>query len=136
LSHSYTEPSEPTAHRSWATGIALFAGVVLLSSGVFQVAQGFAAVHNDKIYGNVDDYLYKTDLSVWGWVHVCLGVIAIVVGVSIIARKRWAIGFGIVIASISAFANFLFLPQYPLWSILVIAFDVAAIWALSDLFDR
>jgi hypothetical protein len=33
-------------------------------------------------------------------------------------------------AGLSALANFLFLPHYPLWSILVIALDVMIIWAL------
>jgi hypothetical protein len=28
-------------------------------------------------------------------------------------------------------ANFLFLPYYPLWSLMIIALDVAVIWALA-----
>lgn len=30
----------------------------------------------------------------------------------------------------SAVANFLFIPYYPFWSIVVIALDVVVIWAL------
>jgi hypothetical protein len=36
---------------------------------------------------------------------------------------------------VSAFANFLFLPYYPIWSLLVIALDVFVIWALC-LYNR
>jgi hypothetical protein len=37
---------------------------------------------------------------------------------------------GIVLASLSLIANFVFLPHYPVWSIIVIALDVAIIAAL------
>jgi hypothetical protein len=37
-----------------------------------------------------------------------------------------------VLAVISGIANFLFLPYYPLWSIVVIALDVFIIWALAS----
>jgi hypothetical protein len=32
----------------------------------------------------------------------------------------------------SMIANFLFLPYYPVWSLLIIAIDVWVIWALSQ----
>jgi hypothetical protein len=38
---------------------------------------------------------------------------------------------GIVLAGLSLIANFLFLPYYPLWSLMIIGLDVAVIWALS-----
>jgi hypothetical protein len=33
-------------------------------------------------------------------------------------------------AALSLIANFLFIPYYPLWSILIVALDVTVIWAL------
>jgi hypothetical protein len=32
---------------------------------------------------------------------------------------------------LSAIANFLFIPYYPVWSLLIIAVDVFIIWALA-----
>jgi len=43
----------------------------------------------------------------------------------------WARVVGIVVASVSLIANFMFIPYYPLWSLLIIALDVAVIWALA-----
>jgi hypothetical protein len=49
----------------------------------------------------------------------------------------WAAGVisvavvGITVAVLSAIANFVFIPYYPLWSLLIIALDVLAIWALA-----
>jgi hypothetical protein len=38
---------------------------------------------------------------------------------------------GITLAVLSAIANFLFIPYYPFWSLLIIALDVLVIWALA-----
>jgi len=38
---------------------------------------------------------------------------------------------GITLAAISATANFLFIPYYPFWSILIIALNIFVIWALT-----
>ena len=41
----------------------------------------------------------------------------------------WAVGF-ILFAAISATVNFLLIPYYPFWSLLIIALDIFVIWAL------
>ena len=38
---------------------------------------------------------------------------------------------GIFLASMSAVANFFFIPYYPLWAILLIALDIWVIWSLT-----
>jgi hypothetical protein len=45
--------------------------------------------------------------------------------------QTWARTVGIVLACVSLIANFLFLPHYPLWSLIIIGLDVAVIWALA-----
>ena len=42
---------------------------------------------------------------------------------------------GIAIAVLSMLANFLFIPYYPVWSLLIIALNVYVIWALC-VYDR
>ena len=34
-------------------------------------------------------------------------------------------------AAVSALLNFMWLPYYPIWSLIIIALDVLVIWALS-----
>ena len=36
-----------------------------------------------------------------------------------------------IVAGLSAIAAFMWLPYYPLWGIVIIALDVAVIWALT-----
>jgi hypothetical protein len=66
-----------------------------------------------------------------GWVHLVGGTVVGFAGYAIFAGKAWARGVGIVIAGLSAIANFLTIPRYPVWSLLVVAMDVAVIWALA-----
>jgi hypothetical protein len=49
----------------------------------------------------------------------------------VLLGQAWARVTGIVLAVISAVGTFLFLPYYPLSSIIVIALDVFIIWALA-----
>ena len=43
----------------------------------------------------------------------------------------WARAIGILLAALSAIANFLFIPYYPFWALLMIILDVFVIWALA-----
>jgi hypothetical protein len=38
---------------------------------------------------------------------------------------------GIAVAVISAVANFMFIPYYPIWAVLLIALDIFVIWAIA-----
>ncbi len=112
---------------------ATFGGVLLLLSSGMGLLQGLSAVANDDLYAAGSDYLYKLDMTTWGTVHIVLAVIGAVVAVGILMGKSWARVLGMIIAGLSALTNFAFLPHYPLWSIVIIAFDVAVIWALSTM---
>jgi NADH:ubiquinone oxidoreductase subunit H len=43
----------------------------------------------------------------------------------------WARTVGVVVAMISAIANFAFIPYQPVWSIIIVTVDVLVIWALT-----
>jgi hypothetical protein len=118
---------------AWAYGIGAFAGVILAMVGLFQFLQGLSAALEDKVYLTSPDYVYSIDLTGWGWLHMILGAIAVAVGVAVLYGQTWARVAGIVIAVLSAVANFAFLPYYPFWSMMVIAIDILAVWALTSL---
>ena len=42
-----------------------------------------------------------------------------------------ALAVGVIVAGLSAIVNFAFIPVYPVWAIVIIALDVAVIWALT-----
>ena len=122
-----------STRRAWAGGLTTFAGLILLMGGVLALLQGISALAKDDVYIRTRDYVYSFDLTTWGWIHLLLGVVAIAVGLAIMAGQTWGLLTGIAVAALSAIANFLFLPQYPLWALVLITLDVAVIWALSQM---
>jgi hypothetical protein len=111
-------------------GIA-FAGFVLLLIGGFQIIAGLVAIFDDGFYVVAPNYTFDLDPSGWGWIHLILGILLVVTGWGVLSRKTWAGVTAIMLAMLSALANFFFIPYYPFWSILVIALDVWVIWALT-----
>src|SRR5689334_23781794 len=115
----------------WVTGFAVFGGSMMVVIGIFQIVVGLTAIFEDTFYVLTDNYLFGFDVETWGWIHLALGVVVAAGGVGVLAGQVWARVLGIILAAISAIANFLFLPYYPLWSMLIIAADIAVIWALT-----
>ncbi|MFB7506009.1 DUF7144 family membrane protein [Streptomyces broussonetiae] len=121
----------PGPQTSWSTGGAVFAGVMLLLNGILAVFQGISAIAADDVYARIDSYVYKVNLTGWGWILLILGVIAAFAGWGILSGASWARVVGIVLASLSLVAQFLFLPYAPVWSVIMMAIDVFVIWALA-----
>lgn len=115
----------------WALGGVTFAACVLTIVGVFQVIAGLAAIIDDEFFVVARNYTYDVDTSGWGWIHLLLGVLLVVTGFGLFGRAAWAGITAIFLASLSAVANFFFIPYYPAWAILVIALDVWVLWSLT-----
>jgi len=129
-------PSQPVGGvdnrvSPWAEGLTVFAAAMMIINGVIQVFVGISALFHDDIYLAAPRYVYSFDLTTWGWVHLLLGALVAVAGFAVLKGQTWGRVVGITLASLSIIANFMFLPHYPIWSILVIALDVAVIWALA-----
>lgn len=124
-------PSHHEADSGWAAGGVVFAGVLMLVHGVLVVFQGIAAIAEDDVYARVGDYVYRINLTGWGWILLILGVVVAVTGWGILKGADWARLTGILLASLSLILQFLFLPYAPVWSIILIAIDVFVIWSLA-----
>ena len=70
-------------------------------------------------------------MTAWGWIHFLLGILLVITGWALFARKLWAAMAAIVLAMLSAIENFFFIPYYPWWALLIIALDVWVIWAVT-----
>jgi hypothetical protein len=115
----------------WAAGAIGFAAVMLLMIGVFQIVAGVAAIVEDEFFVVGREYAFDIDVSTWGWLHLILGALLVFAGVGLFSGQSWAAVTAIILATLSAIANFFFIPYYPFWAILVIALDVWVIWALT-----
>lgn len=117
--------------RSWATGLTVFAAVIMIISGFTQALQGIVALANSEFYVVGRKYTFQFDITAWGWIHLLLGILVAVVGVFLFTGATWARWTGIVVVAVSTIANFAWIPYYPVWGIIVLALDGAVIWALS-----
>jgi hypothetical protein len=124
------EPEEPQV-SGWVMGGIVFAATMLVIIGIFHAIAGLVAIIDDDFYRVRSNYTFDLDATGWGWIHLILGIIIVVVGFALYARQEWAAITAVVLAGLSAVANFLFIPYYPVWSIVGIALDAWVIWALT-----
>ncbi|MFC8047676.1 hypothetical protein [Nocardia sp. NPDC057353] len=114
-----------------AKGTALAAGVMLLTLATVSVLQGIVALLHDDLYLPDVEYLYRLGPSAWGWIHVVIGAALAICAVALLLGTRWGRFAAVLIAALAIVANFLSLPYYPAWSILVIALSAAVMWAVT-----
>jgi len=114
-----------------AVGFTVFAAIMMLMVGVFQALQGLIAIFENEFYVQTRNYLFEFDATTWGWVHLVIGLLVAFAGWGLLSGQTWARVVGITLAALSATANFLFIPYYPFWSLLIITLDIFVIWALT-----
>ncbi|MET7544083.1 hypothetical protein [Streptomyces sp. NPDC005507] len=112
------------------TGPTLFAVVTLLVSGPLSILLGASGIANDTVFAS-SRYAYRFDLTAWGWLHLVIGVALVVAGLGVAAGTTWGRGAGIAVAAISLITQFMFIPYYPAWSIIVMALDLLIVWSLT-----
>ncbi len=115
-----------------AVALTTFASVILMIAGVFQSLAGLTAIVNDEVFITTEDYLVEGR-------HECLGLGTPAALASSCSSRGWVCLQGavwartvaVVLASLSAIANFLWLPVQPWWAIIMITLNIFIIWAVT-----
>jgi hypothetical protein len=115
----------------WTVGFTAFAAMVMVLVGFFQAMMGLVALLDQEFYVATPNYVFAFDVGTWGWIHLGLGILVLLAGLSLFTGALWARTVGIVLAALSAMEAFVFLPYQPIWSVIVIAAAVMVIWALT-----
>jgi hypothetical protein len=111
-------------------GWAYFAGIMMAVLGFFQVILGLTALFKDSYYVVLPNSILNLDYTQWGWTHLALGLLVLVAGFALLAGQVWGRVVGVLLAVLAAVVNMLFIPAYPVWSIIVITVSVLVIYAL------
>lgn len=126
--------SSGLAHRNasgWV-GWVVFAAVIAMTMGVYEAIMGLVAIFDDEYYlVGSSGLVVSVDYTVWGWVHLVLGLAALAGGIGLMQGRGWGRAAVMGLAGLSALVNLGFLSAYPLWSTIVIAFDIIIIYALT-----
>src|SRR5215218_11143769 len=73
---------EPTAWAGWV----VFGGVMLIMMGAFQIVQGLVALFDDGFYlVNSNGLVVDVDFNAWGWIHIVIGLVGVLVGIGLMA---------------------------------------------------
>jgi hypothetical protein len=115
-----------------AMGGAVFAAVILLMTGFFNIIDGLAALIKGGNYFLFTNAGIQTfNLTAWGWIFLVFGILQVCTGAALFRGYLWARIIGIALAILNAAGHFSWMGTYPWWSLLIIALDVLVIWSLA-----
>jgi hypothetical protein len=114
-----------------AVGVTVFASVVLVLMGIFHIIEGVAAIVDGTLYGAPENYSLDIGVKTWGWLQLTAGIVVLFSGFFLMSGDRYARGVAYVVVLLSALGNFVSIPYYPVWSVVLIGLDVVVLWALS-----
>ena len=122
------QASDYTSGMGWVR----FAGVLMAVIGGFGVIEGLVALFTPTYFVTSNGAVLTINLTGWAWVHLILGVLALVTGLALIGNApNWARGVGIGLVAINMLVQLAWLPAYPIWSIMAIVLDMVVIGALA-----
>ncbi|WP_425461272.1 DUF7144 family membrane protein [Kitasatospora atroaurantiaca] len=112
------------------SGWTILAAVLMIFGGAMAIFEGISAIAKDDLFVTAHNYTFKFSLTSWGWIHLILGIVIVLAGCALFTGAVWARAIGVIIAGLVAIANFMWLPYYPFWAIVLIAMNIFIIWAL------
>lgn len=108
----------------------LFAGVMMLLIGAFNVLEGLAAIGSEEYFVRGEDRLLLADFTVWGWTLTGWGVVLCAVGLALMRGGGWARWPAVAITGLNAVGHAAFMA-FPVWNVLVMGLSVVVIFALT-----
>jgi hypothetical protein len=115
--------------RGRGYGLVLFASILLLVIGCFNLIYGIAAIANSHVFTAHAHYVFG-DLRTWGWITLILGCLQLLAAAGVLAGNQAARWFAVIVIALNAIDQMFFIPAYPFWSLLIIAMDVVALYGL------
>jgi hypothetical protein len=110
------------------TFAALLAGV----AGIYHILSGIAAIAEDDRTELLGEVLYGVNITAWGWFWLILGIVQVITAYLIWTRSSMGQLLGLLWAFIAASLSVFLIFVAPWWALVVLALNVAVIWALTS----
>jgi hypothetical protein len=110
-------------------GLILFASVMLVIIGCFNLIYGIAAIANSHVFVANAHYMLA-NLRTWGWITLIIGVLQLLAAAGVVAGSQLARWFGVAVLGLNTIDMMFFLPSYPFWALVILAADVVALYGL------
>ena len=132
MTSATTEPARGAGRRhpeGHGYGLVLFASVLLVVTGCFNLIYGIAAIANSHVFTANADYVFGS-LRTWGWITLIIGAVQLLAAVGVLAGNQLARWLAVAVVGLNAIDQMFFIPAYPFWSLMIIAVDVVALYGL------
>jgi hypothetical protein len=129
MTSAATRPARSTGREVQGGGLILFASVMLVIIGFFNLIYGIAAIANSHVFVANAHYVFA-GLRTWGWITLIIGVLQLLAAGGVVAGSQLARWFGVAVLGLNAIDMMFFIPAYPFWALVILAADVVALYGL------
>jgi hypothetical protein len=120
-------PGRPDPWSGWVT----FGALVLVMLGCLNAFQGLLALLDEGYFVAEGTELVLVDYDAWGVALFIWGIVLLIVGAGLNARREWARWAAIVVVMLDVILQVGFLPSSPLLALFLITLDVIVVFALT-----
>jgi len=129
MTSATTRPASNTGRQVQGGGLILFAAVLLVIIGIFNLIYGIAAIAHSHVFVANAHYVFA-NLRTWGWITLIIGILQLLAAAGVMAGNQLARWFAVAVLGLNAIDQMFFVPAYPFWSLMIIAADVVALYGL------
>jgi hypothetical protein len=119
-----TVPRPRPAHTGWT----VFAGLMLLLGGLWNVVWGFFEILNDYYFSG--DTLLAGNHSLWGWLYIAAGVCLLLLAPLVFAHNPTGVVLATFAVALNALSHLLGFGHRLGWSIAALVIDGLVLFAL------
>ncbi|HEX5643363.1 MAG TPA: hypothetical protein VFZ86_13655 [Thermoleophilia bacterium] len=105
-------------------GWAATGGILMVIVGGFKAISGLIGLFNDEWLVRGFDAYYFVDISALAWWYLLVGLFLLFAGLAVLNGRAWGRWVGVFAAGVAIISELLWLPIYPVWSILLITMYV------------
>ena len=129
MTSATTRPVSNTGGQVQGGGLILFAAVLLVIIGIFNLIYGIAAIANSHVIVANAHYVFA-NLRTWGWITLIIGVLQLLAAAGVVAGNQFARWFAVAVLGLNAIDMMFFIPAYPFWALVILVADVVALYGL------
>jgi hypothetical protein len=108
-----------------------FASMMMLIVGGLQAISGLIALFRKGFYVVGPHNLVVWNYTTWGWISLVMGILLVIIGLSLMSGSTWARVLASLLIVLNAIENIVFLPAYPIWSIIALIIDGFILYAIT-----
>jgi hypothetical protein len=113
-------------------GWRMFAGIMVLMVGAFNVVDGLVGITQTNYIGRYTSgqLPITNDVETWSWVILIIGSVRILAGLGIFVGNMFGRIVGVIAAGVNALAQLAYVNHNTFWSFTVVLVDILIIYGL------